>query len=251
MFDESVRAARQAVAIDPRDWQAYNHLGYVQRARGEFAEAVISFRQARDLLPAEHPGRRFTAQMIEANEGLARLAMKLTRIDQGEEKPADAAERVDLALVLYRLQRHAEAARYFAAAFAEQPDLATDTGRSHARSFAAEAAVLASAGQGTDSSSLDARERTRLRQQALTWLSAELAGLAKQQEQAGSTDPRFVPETLQRWQSEGGFALVRDREALDKLPREERLAWKKFWIEVADLVEQGQRRNPADKSAER
>jgi hypothetical protein len=44
---------------------------------------------------------------------------------------------------------------------------------------------------------------------------------------------------------------VRDPEALNQLPREERLAWKKFWVEVADQLEQVERANAVGKQAGR
>ena len=51
--------------------------------------------------------------------------------------------------------------------------------RSEKRLQAARAALLASAARGKDASKLDDAERTRLRGQALNWLTVRLAGKVK------------------------------------------------------------------------
>jgi hypothetical protein len=72
-------------------------------------------------------------------------------------------------------KRHAAAARFYAAAFGDDPKLADEPRAGH-RYNAACYAALAAASRGTDAPKPDAKERARLRGQALGWLRAGSAG---------------------------------------------------------------------------
>jgi hypothetical protein len=74
------------------------------------------------------------------------------------------------------------------------------------------------------------QKRTRLRQQALDWLRADLTAWTK------TTDRAILQRTLAHWQRDSDLAGVMDREALAKLPEAEREAWHKLWADVADLL---------------
>ena len=82
---------------------------------------------------------------------------------------------------------------------------------------------------------LDAKEKTRLRQQALAWLRDNLKEYAKQLEGTDAKTHQGVQQTLQHWQKDPDLANVRDADALAKLPEAERAAWQEFWTEVETL----------------
>jgi hypothetical protein len=82
---------------------------------------------------------------------------------------------------------------------------------------------------------LDAKEKTRLRQQALAWLRDNLKEYAKQLEGTDAKTHQGVQQTLQHWQKDPDFDSVRGKEALAKLPEAERTAWQQFWAEVETL----------------
>jgi hypothetical protein len=42
-------------------------------------------------------------------------------------------------------------------------------------------------------------------------------------------------QTLNRWRTDDGFAVVRDDSRLEELPTNERALWKNFWARVVDL----------------
>jgi hypothetical protein len=94
---------------------------------------------------------------------------------------------------------------------------------------------LAGCGQGKDAHNLDDQERARLRQQALTWLRADLAAsralLDKDPIKAGPA----VRQTMQHWQSDTHLAGVRTLYALARLPAAEGAEWQALWQEVATL----------------
>ncbi len=60
--------------------------------------------------------------------------------------------------------------------------------------------MLAAAGQGGDAAKLDDKEQTRLRQQALDWLRADLALRTKQLETGKPADRAEVQQKLRGWQ---------------------------------------------------
>jgi eukaryotic-like serine/threonine-protein kinase len=136
-------------------------------------------------------------------------------------------------------KQYAIAARFYADAVAAQPKLA-DNLITQRRCNAACAAALAGCGQGVDADKLDAKERLRLRQQALDWLRADLAAWdAQLSKQPDNVRPLLV-KTMQRWQADTDFAGVRGPDALAKLPEAERQAWQQLWADVAATLARAQ-----------
>jgi serine/threonine-protein kinase len=171
---------------------------------------------------------------------LLALDEKLTAILKGDAQPADDAERLALARLCQRYkQLHAASARFYTDAFAAQPKLA-DNPRTRPRYDAACSAALAAAGTGKDADKLDAKERTRLRKQALDWLRADLAMWGKLLEEATPQQRAAVHKTLAHWKRDPDLAPIRDKEALAKLPKAEREAWQKLWADVDALRQRAQ-----------
>jgi serine/threonine protein kinase/Flp pilus assembly protein TadD len=236
---EGVREFRRALALDPKLAKAHGGLGLALLQLGRFTEARRSLRRCRGLLPAGKPLRRIVAQQINLCRQLLALDRRLTAILKEETKPAGAAEQLNLAdlCVLYK-KHYAATAHFYAAAFAAEPKFAANLAAGH-RYNAACAAALATAGQGIDAAKLDAKEKTRLRGQALAWLRADLALRGKHLKSDKLPDRQTAQQSLLHWQRDPDLAGVRDREALAKLPEAERKEWTKFWFEVAALLEKG------------
>jgi hypothetical protein len=163
------------------------------------------------------------------------LEKKLVMVLRGEAQATDAAEQLDLALLCSMKKRYAAATRFYGDAFTTQPKLADDLDRDN-RYNAACCAALAGCGQGKDAATIDAQERTRLRQRALAWLRANLVRYAqlveKREVQAGG----MVRLRLRHWQHDADLAGVRDAAALAKLPDAERAEWQKLWADVDALL---------------
>jgi hypothetical protein len=113
------------------------------------------------------------------------------------------------------------AVRFYADAFAAEPELAADL-RTFRRCYAAGAAGQAATGQGEDAMKLADEEQARLRQQALDWLRADLAAWSKVVGDGTPQTRRRMAMALQWWQTTKVLASLRDRAALDKLPAAER-----------------------------
>jgi serine/threonine-protein kinase len=174
-----------------------------------------------------------SAQWVRDAECLVALDRKLPALLRGEERPADLAEQLGLARLCALKKRHAAAARFYAEAFAAQPKLAADL-QTQDRYNAACAAALAAAGQGADAKALPDKVTAMLRRQALRWLRDDLAAYGKL---AGRTmSLPLVRQRLVHWQKDADLAAVREQEALDRLPDDERQACRRLWADVADLL---------------
>jgi superkiller protein 3 len=233
--DGAIRCFRTAIQCAPKLAPAHGGLGIALVGQGQFAEARQETRRALDLLSARDPLRNYFSLRLAQCEQLLALDKKLAAILKGEGKPADAAECLALAVLCQQnKQLYRASARFYSDAFAAQPKLA-DNPRTQPRYGAACAAVLAAAGRGKDADKLDAKERTRLRKQALDWLRADLAMWGKLLEKATPQQRTVVQKTLTHWKRDADLTTVRDKEALAQLPEAERAAWEKLWADVATL----------------
>ncbi len=142
-------AERQEIDLKPDFGLTHLNLGLALMRQSQFHEAAASLNKAADLLAAQDPRREQARRLQEQAQRYPILAPRLPAILQGMEKPANAAEQIDLArLCLYKTNQVA-AAGFFRDAFAADPRLAEDKA-TDARYNAACAAVLAGCGQGKD-----------------------------------------------------------------------------------------------------
>jgi serine/threonine-protein kinase len=207
-------------------------LGRVLLRQGRFAAAHATSREALELLPTGHPLRPLTLQQLRQSELLLKLDGKLPAVLQGDVQPADAKEELDLADLCQRYKkRYAAAVRFYQSAFAAGAALTSQRAYN-----AACAAVLAAGGKGEDAVKLEAKEKSRLRQQAREWLRDALTSETERLEDADAKTRKAVQQSLQHWQQDADLASVRDPKALEQLPKAERVAWQQFWDEVEVLL---------------
>jgi serine/threonine-protein kinase len=239
LLDESIAEFRQAIKFQPGYAEAHCNLGHALRQHGDFAEALAALKRGHELGTKRKDWRYPSAEWVKQCERLLALDEKLRAILKGAAKPADAQENAQLGdLCLRYRKRYVAAVGFFADAFAADPKLADDL-RSEDRYNAACSAALAAAGKGDDTAKLDDKERARLRQQALTWLHADLTAWGKLLEQQPDKARPAVLKTMQHWQQDTDFTNVRG-DALAKLPEAERNEWRKLWEDVAELLKKAQ-----------
>ena len=99
------------------------------------------------------------------------------------------------------------------------------------------------AGQGEDAGQVDDKGRAELRRQAVAWLRAELAAWAGRLKD-DPKDGAGARRALGYWKSNIDLASLRDAEAVDKLPEDERDACRKLWADVNALLQQGAAAKP-------
>jgi tetratricopeptide (TPR) repeat protein len=234
-LDGAIAADKTATVCDPKLPQAHGALGKALLMHGRFAEASASTRRALQLLPPEDPLRNVVTQQLRLCERLCKLDTRLSAILKGAAQTADADEQLALAGLCQSCKKYyAAAARFYAAAFMTEPELASNLQLPH-RYNAACAAALAGCGQGEDAGGLSEIERARLRQQALQWLRADLAAYGQLVEKGQAPARATVCERLEHWQQDNDFAGVRGPQSLAKLPENEPRQWQELWADVKEL----------------
>ena len=165
----------------------------------------------------------------------AALTARLPALLQGAEKPGNAAEQVAIARLCHLKQQYAAAARFFSDAFTADPKLAEAVPES-IRYDAACAAALAGCGDGKDADQLDDQGRAAWRLQALDWLRQDLAWRGKLLDGSDAQARIRVRNSMRHWQNDSDLAGVRARDALARLPEEERKRWARLWSDVDALL---------------
>jgi hypothetical protein len=94
---------------------------------------------------------------------------------------------------------------------------------------------------GKPSSPKSGTDRAKLRNQARTWLEAELATWTKLLTSANREQRQAIIATLKHWQQDADLAGVRDEAALAKLPATEQEQCKALWGRVDALLNKASR----------
>jgi serine/threonine-protein kinase len=223
---------RKAIESNPKSAWSHANLGWVRGQQGKWVEAEKLYRKASELDPKSPQIRArlgFASQMAE-------LEPKLTAWLERKYQPDNNGERLQLVSLCRQKRLYRAAAALYTEAFAADTKLVEDPTKRFLRYSAACNAALAGCGKGEDAGKLDEQERARLRDQALTWLQAELPLWGKQLENDKSVDRAMVQGWMRHWLTNEDFAGVRGKEAIEKLPVAERQAWGKLWQDVAALV---------------
>jgi tetratricopeptide (TPR) repeat protein len=236
-LDEAIACYREATALDDQQPDAPFRLGMALRQQGKFDEALAALERSRQRVKSGAAGATLLDTAIAETQRILKRASQLDGVLGGHTKPADAQENLDFAL-LCQVQRHRyhAAVRFFADAFHATPAIEDDLAATH-RYNAACAAALAGCGRGNDAGNLPEAERMRLRKQALTWLSAELAARLKKTAGRTPADRDALVRLLTHWRRDPDFAGVRDEDALARLPAEEQAAWRHLWADVQAALE--------------
>jgi serine/threonine-protein kinase len=252
-FDECITTMRgNASQIGPPPAlvlaMALHRIGKFADARKTLSDTVLSYDWRADRARTHdewipHILRREAESMILPN---------LPAFLDGKYLPQDNDERLALLGVCQFKNRTRAAATLYKDAFAAAPSLAGDFSVGH-RYNAARAAALAGCGLGDDADKLNETERARWRKQARDWLKADLTLWTKMVATAtgSGTAPDLAKKTLTQWKIEPDLAGLREPNALDKLPADERKEYIALWQSVADLLERAQTPAAKNKVAEK
>ncbi len=234
-LDEAIAQYKMAIDLQPDYAEAHCNLGQILRSQGQLSAALNYLKRGHALGITRQDWHYQSEQWVADAERLVHLEAKLADVLAGKATATDNRERLGLLEVCELQHRHVAGARLYADAFAADPKMADDLKAEH-RYDAACFAALAAAGQGTDADKLDDQEQTRLRQQALAWLRADLGQWSKRVEGGKPEDRQVVWAKLQHWQGDTDLASVREADALKKLSADEQEAWRKLWADVAELL---------------
>ena len=250
---DAVRSLQHAKELLPNDraeaeqigWQVEHDLGVSLRHTGRFVEALAAFRRAKELaskiaspqdLPEELRGQlRSLDEAVRRCERLTELDGILGGVRTETVAVTDPVAALELAAFAQQHKNWPHTAVKLAEkAFSSNPKLADDLSDGH-RLTAARAAAAASTGRDDDVERLDSAEKARLRKLALGWLRADLEVWKPRAANPIRSTPDPIQE-LQHWLRDPDLAGLRDKDALEKLPEEERKEWSALWAEVEELI---------------
>jgi tetratricopeptide (TPR) repeat protein len=234
-IEDAIAEFREAMRLDGElVGEAPFELGATLRRTGRYGEAIDLYRRLREQV-RDHPRLHSrVAGDLAGAERQAALAQRLPGILRGDDKPQDAAEGLEFALLAYHTRQFGPSARLYAEAFRVDHKLAEDLAAQH-RYMAACSAALAAAGKGSTEPPLNEPDKARWRQQALDWLLADLI-YWMMLVQVRPTAKEFVGLKLRRWKADTELAAIRDEDALNKLPENQRRAWRQFWADVDAMI---------------
>jgi tetratricopeptide (TPR) repeat protein len=244
----AIAVCREGIRVRPDLAELHCNLGGALRQQGQYAESLAEFRVGHELGSKRSDWRYPSAGWVREAERLAALTDRLPAFLRGDDRPMDVTERLALAQICYDTRRPAAAVRFWAEALAAEPKLGDDRRARH-RYSAACAAALAGSGRGTDDPKPDDAARVGLRDQALDWLKAELAAWARVLDAGDAPARSVVAQNLQHWQTNPDLAGVRDRDAIEKFPADERRAWEALWKDVDALLKGAARPGPTASKA--
>jgi serine/threonine protein kinase len=200
----------------PQEGGAYAVRAIFRFQEQEYSSALEDFRKASALLPADSINWMIAKMQLQLLESIAVWKERLPAVQRGELKP-NSRELQELAqYCAWFEKKYALASRYMAEALAAQSSLFNNLTKA---SDAAGWAVQAGTGAGHDAATLSEAERARLRAQALEWLR-------ESQTRSENQLAQFFAANLRRNRL---LDPVRNPDALEKLPPQEREQWRKFW----------------------
>jgi serine/threonine-protein kinase len=212
----------------------YRH-GQSDAARKAFVAAVL----VRDWSAARTEEADIWLFQVLRREAEATILPNLPAFLRGNYQPEQNDERLALLaaqLAICEFQGlRGSAARVYSDIFIAEPRLAEATAKGN-RFYAARAAALAGCGQGKDADQLDDKERARWRRQALDWLRQDLTWWVEALARGNAQTRADVRWRMVYWQADSDLAGVRARDALARLPDEEREQWERLWSDVDALL---------------
>jgi eukaryotic-like serine/threonine-protein kinase len=232
-LDEAIKHCRLAIALDSKDPTSHETLGESLLLQGSYTDARESVCRALELLPEGNPIRPQVSERLKALDSLLVLEKRLPAILQGQENATNDKEAILLARMCGHKKRHVAAARLYDDAFRAEPPYDEEQ-----RFDAARNAVLAAAGKGEDARLLLDKDVVMFRQCALQWLRDNLTDYDRWAKGKRPLLKQRARTVLGYWQSHTDLASVRDKKALDELPKTERAAWKDLWRNVESLRKQ-------------
>jgi tetratricopeptide (TPR) repeat protein len=235
--DEAMEEYLRAIRQKPDYAQAHCNLGLLLQEQGRFTEALAYLRRGHQL-GSKQPGWRYpSTQWVREAERLLALDSKLTAVLSEQRSPTNPDEALALASLCRRPDKKwcATSARFYADAFAAEPKLTSDLPHQH-RYLAACSAVLAAAGQSKDTRLLPDKVVAMFLRWALGWLRDDLTAYAKLAEQSNLALNQSIQQRLAHWRRDPDLVSVRDPQALNRLPENERAAWQALWREVDELL---------------
>jgi tetratricopeptide (TPR) repeat protein len=225
-YAEALCHMSAATVLRPDSVLFHLHLGECYAGLGSYDRAIAAYRQAIRLSPGSGNVHRWLGRLLLSRkdwDGAIAAFRGAIRL-----KSDDTSAHVGLGTALVGAGRPAEGLRVALDALRQDPERVEDP-RSYFRYNTACLALNCADGQGGDAP--PSAERAEYRKQALDLLTAELAAIRR----LAGTDPAWVDRRMRHWLADKDLTSVRQADAVDRLPPEERDAWNRLWADVRAL----------------
>jgi tetratricopeptide (TPR) repeat protein len=229
-FQDGVQYLSQATTLDPTHAEAHCNLSRALQRLGQYQEALKEMQKGHEYGRKRGSSWPYPSDAwVRDLEELVALDARLTEIQSGQSKPANADEMARLG-VFCLIEKNLCSAAYdfFRLAFEQQPDLRDKPTLSY-RYRAASAAFGLSIGMGRDAMGVTPEQRETARKQALDWMKAELAAQKKRYQDGKRENVR---QALDHWFQDPGWQFI------GSLPQAERTLWEPLWSEAINLHSQ-------------
>jgi tetratricopeptide (TPR) repeat protein/S1-C subfamily serine protease len=240
LYDQGIQLLKKAIELHPKHDIAYNNLGKALEEVGDLEQAREVLKKGLALTPEKAPQFQSRKQTLEQMEALVGLAASLADIAKGEKKPKDFQEGLQFGKICRVKQHYKAAIRLYEQAFTSDPDAAKKIAPINFV-ILARAALLASAGQGSDPPT--EADRPEYRAKALAWLQDFVKSQQKVLEKDFNANRYSCQINLRVLLRHKDLASVRPP-ALNNLPEGERKKWENFWNEVETLLEKADALTP-------
>lgn len=234
-MNEAIAEFQKAVELDPDSPGPFFQLGDLLKTQGQFSESQAAIQRGHALGLNQPNWMIPSSDLVRHAELMVAMDSKLPAFLNGVFEPADAMERTTLAEVCIARKLYHTAAGLYVTAFTLAPELADDPESEH-RYNAVRAVALATTGPGEDAARLDDKEKTRLRQQGLEWLRAELTLRRRQLESDLDADRALAMTALQNLQNNRDLGGIREPEAITDMTADEQQAITRLWDDVDAIL---------------
>jgi serine/threonine-protein kinase len=232
--DEAISTYKRILERWPDYAQACCNLAGLLVDRGRNVEALPWIEKGHEL-GSKQPGWNFpSADWLRHTRRMAALEARLAALLRGEDRPQNAAERAEFALLAQRTGLCTASVRLWREAFADDAMIEKDIIPGH-RYHAASAAAIAASGMAKDSPRTDV-DRALLRGQALDWLQADLAERRNVIDRGTREEKAMQIARLREYQTDFDLASLRDESALDNLSETDRRPCRAFWAKVDAIL---------------
>jgi serine/threonine-protein kinase len=225
-WPRALEVSREAVEACPTSPHAWFGLGVALFLSGPLSESIAALERSRGLDPTWRSSAATAA--ISLAEEHRRIEERLPALLSGREAPRDADDAARIAE-----RAHLRGHFAFAAALYEGvlPQVPPDAASNLLYGGACAAARAATAAEADVAAPSDA-ERGNLRRKAAAWLRRALSRIEEK-----PRDQRWeVVRELRRWQRDPDLAGLRGRDALARLPAEERAPLEALWGDVERIA---------------
>jgi serine/threonine-protein kinase len=241
-YAEAAKAFQKAAERDVKVAVFQSNVGRALLEAAKFDEALAAFHRTAELLKADPPQDTELAEnneQIKAAERGEALTARLPAILRGNDRPRDDDERLTLAQISASRRLYAASTQFYSDVLNAKPARAGDLSSRHVYR-GVRSAALAGCGRGADQPPLDDASRERLRALSLRWFRERLNSFAKLASGGNDGERSSTVRAMTEWRTDPDTAGVRDPEALEKLPAEERARWLSFWSDVASVLAKAQ-----------